>query len=62
MFNYYIVLKKITTNTTLQGSQFDIAIGSHASRAQPTDYQLKVNCYTLTVFSLNFSPAVRDHS
>ena len=33
----YIVLKKITTNTPLQETWIDIAIGNHALRAQPTD-------------------------
>ena len=33
----YIVLKKITTNTSSQGTWIDIVIGNHELRAQPTD-------------------------
>ena len=33
----YIVLKKITTNTPLQGTWIDIVIGNHALWEQPTD-------------------------
>ena len=33
----YIVLKKITTNTPLQGTCCDMVIENHALRAQPTD-------------------------
>ena len=51
-FNYYIVLKKITTNTPSQGSVWHCYWKSCIARAT----------YTLTVFSLNFSPAVRGHS
>ena len=29
--------EKKTTNTPLRGTQFDIALGNHALRAQPTD-------------------------
>ena len=32
----YIVLKKITTTTSSHGTPFDIALGNHALRAQPT--------------------------
>ena len=33
----YIVLKKIITNTLLQGTWIDVVFGNHVLHAQPTD-------------------------